>query len=48
MTGVMAIFLDTGFYLGLIHKKDENYDTAQEWLKKIQSGVYGQIYTSNH
>ena len=44
----MAIFLDTGFFLGLVHKKDENFAVAQEWLKKIQSGVYGQIYTSNH
>ena len=44
----MAIFLDTGFYLGLIHKNDENFDVAQEWLKKIQLGVYGQIYTSNY
>ncbi|MHA1560664.1 MAG: PIN domain-containing protein [Promethearchaeota archaeon] len=42
----MAIFLDTGFYLGLIHSKDHNYDRAQELLIEIQTGKYGQIYSS--
>jgi len=42
----VAIFLDTGFYLGLIHSKDHNYDRAQELLIEIQTGKYGQIYSS--
>ena len=34
----MATFLDTGFFLGLVHKKDENFAVAEEeWLKKIRS-----------
>ncbi|NMC07402.1 MAG: type II toxin-antitoxin system VapC family toxin [Candidatus Lokiarchaeota archaeon] len=43
----MAIFLDSGFYLGLIHKQDEHHERALGWLQKIRSGSYGQVYTSN-
>ncbi|MHA1719155.1 MAG: PIN domain-containing protein [Promethearchaeota archaeon] len=42
----MAIFLDTGFYLGLIHSKDKNFIRAQELLIEIQTGKFGQIYSS--
>ena len=42
----MAIFLDTGFYLGLIHSKDNHFSRAQELLIEIQTGKLGQIYTS--
>ncbi len=42
----MAIFLDTGFYLGLIHSKDRNFNRAQELLIEIQTGKFGQIYSS--
>ena len=42
----MAIFLDTGFYLGLIHSKDNNFNRAQELLIEIQTGKLGQIYSS--
>ncbi len=43
----LTIFLDTGFYLGLIHKQDTNFDRARKWLSSIRSGQYGQTYTSN-
>ena len=43
----MAVFLDTGFYMGLISKKDEHYDASVRILTKLKSGEYGQIYTSN-
>jgi uncharacterized protein len=43
----MAIFLDSGFFLGIIHKADKNHEQANEWLQKIRSGMYGQIYSSN-
>jgi len=42
----VAIFLDTGFYLGLIHSKDKNFIRAQELLIEIQTGKFGQIYSS--
>jgi len=42
----VAIFLDTGFYLGLIHSKDHNFNRAQELLIEIQTGKFGQIYSS--
>ena len=42
----MAIFLDTGFFLGLIHSKDKNFNRAQELLIEIQTGKFGQIYSS--
>ena len=42
----MAIFLDTGFYIGLIDPNDKHYVRSLELLKIIQTGKYGQIYTS--
>jgi uncharacterized protein len=44
----MGIFLDSGFYLGMIHLKDENHKRAIELLSEMRSGRFGQIYTSNH
>lgn len=43
----MGIFLDTGFYLGLIHKMDENHKRSELLLHELKSGIYGRIYTSN-
>lgn len=43
----MGIFLDTSFYLGLIHKKDENHERSKKLLLELESGMYGRIYTSN-
>lgn len=43
----MAIFLDTGFYLGLVHPKDENYTKSQQLLDTLKTGIYGQLFTSN-
>jgi predicted nucleic acid-binding protein len=43
----MAIFLDSGFYLGLMHKQDKHNERAREWLQKIRTGLFGQVYTSN-
>ncbi len=43
----MAIFLDSGFYLGLIHGEDKHHGRAREWLQRLKSGFFGQMYTSN-
>lgn len=43
----MAIFLDTGFYLGLVHPKDKNAQRAGEILNELSQGVHGLLYTSN-
>jgi predicted nucleic acid-binding protein len=43
----MGIFLDTGFYMGLISKLDENHKKSIKILTEMKSGEYGQIYTSN-
>ncbi len=43
----MAIFLDTGFYIGLVHPKDDNYEKSQQLLRTLKTGVYGQLFTSN-
>ncbi len=43
----MAIFLDSGFYLGLIHVEDKHHERAREWLQLLKSGSFGQMYTSN-
>ncbi|MHA1783787.1 MAG: type II toxin-antitoxin system VapC family toxin [Candidatus Helarchaeota archaeon] len=42
----MAIFLDTGFYMGLVDPNDKHYNRSLELLKELQTGKYGQIYTS--
>ncbi|MHA1380449.1 MAG: type II toxin-antitoxin system VapC family toxin [Candidatus Helarchaeota archaeon] len=43
----MGIFLDTGFYLGLIHPKDVNHERSKQLLDELKTGKFGQIYTSN-
>jgi predicted nucleic acid-binding protein len=43
----LAIFLDTGFYLGLIHPKDDNAMRAGEILNELSQGIHGLLYTSN-
>lgn len=43
----MAIFLDTGFYLGLLHPKDEYHSTSLKILEELKTGKYGALYTSN-
>ena len=44
----MPIFLDTGFYFALIDKKDTHHKKAQTLLKKIITGKFGSIYTSEY
>ena len=43
----MGIFLDTGFYMGLIDPTDEHYKRSLELLKELQTGRFGQIFTSS-
>lgn len=43
----MGIFLDTGFYLGLIDPTDQNFNRSLELLKELQTGKFGQIFTSS-
>jgi len=43
----IAVFLDTGFFIGLCHPKD-NYATQCETIfKKLSKGIYGLLYTSS-
>lgn len=42
----MGIFLDTGFFLGLCHPKDEHHQNSVQLLRILSSGQYGLIYTS--
>jgi predicted nucleic acid-binding protein len=44
----MGLFLDTGFYCGLVDHEDEHSGRSLELLKLLKSGRYGQIYTSNY
>nr|MDO8118676.1 PIN domain-containing protein [Candidatus Sigynarchaeota archaeon] len=44
----MGILLDTGFYLGLIHPKDEHRQDCLRLLDVIKDGTYGAVYTSNY
>lgn len=42
----MEIFIDSCFYLGLVHPKDQNSRRSDEILEEINLGKYGLIYTS--
>lgn len=44
----MAIFLDTGFFHGLIDPRDARYHRCLEFFKAIVDGSYGQPCTSIH
>ena len=44
----MGVFLDTGFFLGLLHRKDPNYERCKINFKKISSGEFGLIFTSSY
>ena len=43
----MGVFLDTNFFLGLVHPKDPHSDRSDEILLDLKSGKYGLLYTSN-
>jgi predicted nucleic acid-binding protein len=42
----MAILLDSGFFLALSHKKDQNNESAKKLFKKMAQGEFGLIYTT--
>lgn len=42
----MAIFLDTGFYLGLCHPKDKFAKESKRIFRKLSEGSHGLLYTS--
>lgn len=42
----MGLFLDTGFFLGLVHPEDLNHKSSKKLLLKASSGKYGLLYTS--
>ncbi len=43
----MAIFLDTGFYMGLVNPKDHHHSRCNSLLKELIAGQYGQVFTSS-
>ena len=43
----MAILLDTGFFFGLLSKKDHHHQQTQFILKDLIKNKYGKIYTTN-
>ncbi len=44
----MGVFLDTSFYLSLVHPKDANAKRGGEILKVLSTGKYGLVYTTNY
>ncbi len=44
----MAIFLDTGFFLGLVYPNDPYYKRSEELLNILKTGKFGQIFTSTY
>jgi len=43
----IAIFLDTGFYLGLCHPKDKHAKNCDKIVKILSQGDHGLLYTSS-
>ncbi len=43
----IAVFLDTGFYLGLCHPKDKYAERSKEIFKDLSKGKHGLLYTSS-
>ncbi len=43
----IAIFLDTGFYLGLCHPKDKYAEESKRIFKQLSEGTHGVLYTSS-
>ena len=43
----MGGFLDTGFYLGLCHPKDQHAQESEKMLKLLSMGEQGLLYSSN-
>jgi len=43
----MGVFLDTGFYLGLCHPKDQHAQESEKILKLLSMGEHGLLYSSN-
>jgi predicted nucleic acid-binding protein len=42
----MAIFLDSGFFMGLCHPADENHQASVNIFRRMSNEEYGMIYTS--
>jgi len=42
----MAVFLDSGFFLSLLHPLDPNHDLFKEKFRTISTGEHGIIFTS--
>ena len=47
MVRIMGVFLDTGFYLGLCHPKDQHAEESEKILKLLSGGEHGLVYSSN-
>ncbi len=44
---IIGVFLDTGFFVGICHKKDKNYEKSKKILNKLTKGELGLLYTSS-
>ncbi len=42
----MAIFLDSGFFMGLCHSADKNHQASVNIFRRMSNEEYGMIYTS--
>ncbi|MGV9173152.1 MAG: type II toxin-antitoxin system VapC family toxin [Promethearchaeia archaeon] len=43
----MAVFLDTGFLIGICHPKDKYADQCKNIFKRLSKGAYGLLYSSS-
>jgi len=42
----LGVFIDSGFFLGLLHRKDGNHEQCKTNFKEISSGKYGLLFSS--
>ncbi|OLS22115.1 MAG: hypothetical protein HeimC3_32570 [Candidatus Heimdallarchaeota archaeon LC_3] len=45
---IMSIFIDTGYFVSVVNKDDENHQRSKDLSKDILSGEYGIRYTSDY
>ncbi|MHA1889100.1 MAG: hypothetical protein ACTSX0_13830 [Promethearchaeota archaeon] len=44
----MGVFLDSDFFLGLLHRKDPQHDTCRLKFKNVSSGQFVLFFTSSY
>lgn len=44
----MKVFIDTGFFVAFLNKRDQNHDRALQLMRELLNGGYGEASTSDY